>query len=1045
MTNGIYSRLETGEMNEKARILVVDDNLSILHATCKILRDDGYETIEAATGMDALRLAKELRPDLALLDVMLPDINGDEVCRRIKADVNSADIYVVLISSIKTERECQTLGLEIGADCYIARPVSNRELLARLESLLRLKRTEKGLRESQEQLALAIEGSGVGLWDWRIQTGQTIFNERWAKIIGYTLEELAPVDINTWQKFAHPEDLQKSEELLQKHFAGETQDYECEARMKHKDGHWVWILDRGKVTQWDEAGKPLRMTGTHLDITERKLAELELKRYREALEEMVRDQTADLCDSELKYRTVAEFTYDMEYWIATDGSIPYMSPSCERITGYRADEFVNNPALLTDIIHPGDRSTLGDHFDRIDCDVPHSVDFRILTRSGDERWIEHRCQAIFDASGVCLGRRVSNRDITVRKRIEDELRQSEEKFSKVFHCAPALMTVSNADDATFLDVNDAFCEASGFSREECIGKTSIEVGWLTPEERMRLLGEFKAHGSVRGMDLMTQTRDRKEMEILYSGELLETSGRQLLLSTAVDITERKRIEQQRQRLVKVVEQVSEGIVITDTDGIIQYVNPAEEIISGYSRSELTGRSVDVFESGKHDEDFMKNMWETIKSGKAWSGKFVNRKKDGTEYHEQNNISPIYDESGNLINFVAVKRDVTKQIELQNQLFQAQKMEAIGTLTGGIAHDFNNILQVIIGYSELMCEDERLPEDLDADILKISEVAIRGAELVRRLLTFSRKSDYKPQPLDLNRRITDLRKMLKRMIPNAININFLAHEALPGIYADPTQIDQLVMNLVINARDAMPEGGNLTFETARIVLDKTDSELLATAHPGPYVQLTVTDTGTGMDDTTLSHMYEPFFTTKTPGKGTGLGLAVVHGIVEQHGGFVVCESKPGVGTTFRVNFPAIDSSIEIVDAKVNKLALRGSEKILLVDDDYAVLDVCKQVLEKHGYSALVAGSAKEALKIYKESSSEISLVLLDLMMPEMSGAQCLDELLNLNPSLKVIIMSGHMGDDRVGASLIAGAKAALRKPFKSVEVLEVVKKVLNSGS
>ena len=1029
-------------MHEKTRILVVDDNPSILLSTCRILNNAGYEIIEAVTGTDALRLVKQCKPDLVLLDVVLTDIDGWEVCQSIKADINSADTYVVLISSIKTDEECQALGLEIGADGYIARPVSNRELLARVESLLRLRRTEKRLRESQEQLALAIEGSGVGLWDWRVQTGQTIFNERWAQIIGYNLEELTPTNIETWQKFVHPDDLQKSNELLQKHVTGEIQAYECEARMKHKDGHWVWILDRGKVTERDEAGNPLRMTGTHLDITERKSAELELRRYRENLEEMVREQTADLCDSELKYRTVANFTYDWEYWIAPDGSIPYMAPSCERITGYKVDEFRNNPELLLDIIYPEDKSIAGDHFDMIDCQDPHTVDFRILTRSGEERWIEHRCQAVFDASGECLGRRVSNRDITDRKRFEEELRRSEEKFSKVFHCAPALMTISNADDATLLDVNDAFCRSSGFSREECIGKTSIDIGWLTPEERIRLVGEFQAHGSVRGMDLKTHTKNNEEMELLFSGELLETSGRQLLLATALDITERKRVERQRQRLIKVIEQVSEGILIADTEGIIQYVNPAQEAISGYRSSELIGGRIDVFQSDKHDEDFVTNMWRTIKSGKVWSGTFINRKKDGTEYHEQNNMSPVYDESGNLTSFVAIKHDVTKQLELQKQFLQAQKMEAVGTLASGIAHDFNNILQVVLGHAEQLVDDDEMPLRLKEQVATLIRATLSGADLVKRLMLFSRKAEINPKQLDLGQQILQIRKLLYRTIHKNIEIEIVPTKEIDSIKADPTQIEQVIMNLVLNARDAMPLGGKITVETRNVSLDSEFCAHHVGVSPGRYVLLKISDNGSGIPEDALPHIFEPFYTTKAPGYGTGLGLSTVHWIVNSQGGIITCESKPGLGTTFNVYFPVIDSPQISAKSPEKSEPVGGSETILVVDDEEFVRNVEEGILRSVGYQVLTASDGFEAWDVYKAKHDTIMLTILDIVMPKMDGVECMKRILAINPKAKILTCSGLTQGAEPIKLLGEGSRGHIHKPAKKKELLEKVRKILD---
>ena len=1029
-------------MNEKTRVLVVEDNPTVLLSTCRILHSAGYETIEAVTGMEALRLVKELKPDLALLDVMLPDINGDEVCRRIKADVNSAQTYVVLISSIRTDGDGQANGLEIGADGYIARPISNRELLARLESLLRLRRTEKRLRESQEQLRLAIEGSGVGLWDWRVQTGQTTFSERWAQILGYTLDELTPMDISTWQKLAHPDDLQKSNESLQKHFAGETQAYECEARMRHKDGHWIWVLDRGTVTQWDETGKPLRMTGTHLDITERKAAEAELRRYREDLENMVREQAADLCDSELKYRTVADFTYDWEYWIAPDGTIPYMAPSCERITGYKAEEFTNNPQLLLDIMHPEDRAVVGDHFDMIDCDDPHAVDFRIATRSGDERWIGHRCQAVFNASGKCLGRRVSNRDITDRIQFEEDLRRSEEKFSKVFHCAPALMTLSNADDATFIDVNDAFCHSSGFSREECIGKTSLDIGWLAPEERVRLVEEFQAHGSVRGMDLKAHTKNKMEMDLLFSGEFLKTYDGRLMMATALDITERKRDERQRQRLVKVIEQVSDGIIITDADGIIEYVNPAEETISGYSSSELVGRRIDVLQSDKHGEDLTAKMLETIKSGKVWSGTFVNRKKDGTEYHEQNNISPVYDESGNLMNFVAVKHDVTQQLDLQKQLLQAQKMEAVGTLASGIAHDFNNILQVVLGNTEQLADDDEMPLRLKEQLRTLTRATLNGADLVKRLMLFSRKAEANPRRIDINEQILQIKKLLYRTIHKNIEIKVVSTKEIDPIKADPTQIEQVIMNLVLNARDAMPLGGKITLETGNVYLDSVFCANHLGLSPGRFVLLKISDNGSGIPDDVLPHIFEPFFTTKAPGFGTGLGLSTVHWIVNSQGGLITCESKKGLGTTFNVYLPVIDSPLTPDEALEKSGPVGGVETILVVDDEEFVRNVQKEILGSVGYQVITASDGVEALEIYRAKHDSIMLTILDIVMPRMDGVECMKRIFEINPKARIVTCSGLTEGTEPEKLVGSGSRGHIHKPAKKNVLLEKVRTILD---
>ena len=426
----------------------------------------------------------------------------------------------------------------------------------------------------------------------------------------------------------------------------------------------------------------------------------------------------------------------------------------------------------------------------------------------------------------------------------------------------------------------------------------------------------------------------------------------------------------------------------------------------------------------------------------WSGHFINRRKDGSLFEEEATISPVRDRFGKIVNYVAVKRDVTKEILMQAQLLQAQKMEAIGTLAGGVAHDFNNILQVALGYSELILGEEDLPEVFRSDIRTIHESAKRGADLVLRLLTFSRKVENKPRPLNLNRRISEMRKMIERTIPKMIDIQLLLGENLATINADPTQMDQVIMNLAVNARDAMPQGGRLIFETANVVIDEEHAASRLDAKPGRHVLLRITDTGAGMDRETLEHIFEPFYTTKGVGEGTGLGLATVYGIVHQHAGHIRCQSEPGQGTTFEIYFPALVSPEEGEQTKVRAMPRGGSETILLVDDEQNIRDLGARILTKAGYKVITSPTGKSALEEYGARGDEIALVLLDLIMPEMGGKECLEGLLSLNSSVKVVIASGYSPNVPTREALSAGAKGFVNKPYDIPELLGVIREVLD---
>jgi PAS domain S-box-containing protein len=661
--------------------------------------------------------------------------------------------------------------------------------------------------------------------------------------------------------------------------------------------------------------------------------------------------------------------------------------------------------------------------------------------------VDEEEQSLFQEAAGDIAYALYNMELKKESRAAAEaLQHSEELFRAIFNNASVGINLMDRR-GMLLEVNETLSGFLGYTPEELRTLNILDVTYPDDVTRSGEIQEAIIRGELEN-HRFEKRYVRKDGTVLWAttemSAIRDAEGNyRATVGVIRDITQSKISEEARIRLAAAVEQAAETVVITDAQGSIVYVNPAFELTTGYAREEVLGKSPRVLKSGHHDDKFYKRFWETITDGKIWTGHFINRKKDGTVFEEDASVSPIKNVSGKITNYVAVKRDITKEVSLQKQLFQAQKMEAIGTLAGGIAHDFNNLLQVTLGYSDLLLTEKSKADKDYADLQKINQSARSGADLVRRLLTLSRKVEPNPVPMNLNHQVLHTEKLLRRTIPRMIDIRLELADDLARINADPAQIEQIIMNLSVNARDAMGEEGTLTIRTENADLDAEYYRARAEAEPGDYVLLSVTDTGSGIEAETQQHIFEPFYTTKGIGKGTGLGLAMVYGIVKQHGGHITCSSKVGKGTTFKVYLPSLSTEIEEVAESLAEMPPLGTETALVVDDEEFVRELGRRVLAKSGYTVLVASGCEDALGIYRSKQDEISIIILDLMMPGMGGKDCLKEILKINPEAKVLIASGYSGDETTKHCLESGAKGFVAKPYRAGVLLEQVRKTLDA--
>jgi PAS domain S-box-containing protein len=601
------------------------------------------------------------------------------------------------------------------------------------------------------------------------------------------------------------------------------------------------------------------------------------------------------------------------------------------------------------------------------------------------------------------------------------------------------MILATDDRGVILYANPATLRQSRFEEQEVLGQ-SVEQLFEFSKAQKKQIFRKPAGKSISRLSASVSCKDGSSFPVQISlSRLPNTAGEPSLIFVAMDISGIRRRLDEQARLITAVEQAAESIIVTDSNGVVQYVNPAFEEITGYHSSEIIGHRTTLINSESHNRSFYQSIRDTLLRGDIWQGRLVIKAKDGTMYETETTISPVKNDSGEITNLVHVQRDVTHEVRLEQQLRQAQKMEAIGTLAGGIAHDFNNLLMGIQGNVSLSLLEVDSSSFFYQNLKKIEQLVQNGVDLTKQLLGFARGGKYEVRVVDMNQLLKEQNLMFGRTNKEVI---FDGHYAptLWRVEVDRGQIEQVLMNLYLNALQAMPDGGTLLVRTENVTIEK-DQYRPYHVKAGRYIKVVIKDSGVGMDEKTQQRIFDPFFTTKEMGRGTGLGLASVYGIVKNHEGFINVSSRVNKGTEFEVYLPATEARVPDQKQAVETV-YKGQEGVLLVDDEEMILDVGQRMLNKLGYNVFTAIDGTEALEIYKEYQDNIDVIILDMVMPNLNGGDTFDRIRALNPEAKVLLSSGYSINGQAQEILNRGCDGFIQKPFNLQSLSQNVRMVLD---
>ena len=819
---------------------------------------------------------------------------------------------------------------------------------------------------------------------------------------------------------------------------GFVQDYALEIRQK--DGHLTPVLCNASVYR-DEAGQVMGVFAAARDITERKKMEETLRK------------------SEEKYRTILKNIEEGYYEVDLAGNFTFLNDSMCSIFGYPKDELMGmNDRQYTD---KENAKRLFQAFNEAYRTSERRIGYgyEIIRKDGTKRYIEPSILLQKDSSDKPIGFRGIIRDITERKRAEETLWESQELYRSLFEGVP-IGLYRTMPSGEILDTNLALVEMLGYPDRESLLVVNLVDMFVNPDERKQLETLMERQGVVHDFEAQFRRYDGTVIWIRNTCHAARHDDGQTLYHEGAiqDITERKRAEEalrQEKDFNQTLVQASPlFFAAIHPDGKTLMMNEAMLRALGYTTDEVVGKDYLSTFVPVADREMLGTIFQRLVNQKE-PALNENRvlTRDGRELLVEWHGRQVFKANGDLDYFFGVGIDITqrKQVEekmasLREQLGQSQKMEAIGRLAGGIAHDFNNLLTVIKGYSQIFRIDLKESDLQRKNVEQIIKATDRAAVLIRQLLAFSRRQILEMKVLDLNFVLRDLEKMLRRVISEDIELTIHLTDDLGRVKTDPGQIEQVVMNLAVNAKDAMPNGGRLTIETANVDLDDAYAHSHIDVTPGRYVMLSVSDNGVGMSPEVKERVFEPFFTTKERDKGTGLGLSTVYGIVKQSEGNVWVYSEPGKGTTFKIYLPRVEEALEDLEKKVVTEELpHGSETILVVEDEERVRQLAVYLLENLGYKVLQACDGDDALRICEKHGDPIPLMLTDVVMPKMNGRASYERLITLHPEMKVLYMSGYTEDAILHHGVLEQKINYIQKPFALERLAGKVRQVLDKDS